>query len=71
MADAEKEQTDLTRLAVMEIVDGLAPLREMVTGELAHFERQGFTKEQARAIVAAEFVSVFGTRIESAATPPE
>lgn len=71
MAEAEKSPDDLARLAIMEMAEQLAPIHEFVTGEAAHYVRQGFTGEQARAIVAAEFSSIFGSRIEAAAARPE
>lgn len=64
-----KEQ-DALRLAMMEVAETLAPIHEMLLGEVAYFERQGFTREQARAIAAAEYTSIFGLRILNNATDP-
>lgn len=67
MADAE----DAMRLALMQMSESAAPIREFVLGEVAYYERQGFTREQARAMAAAEFISIFGIRILNAATDPD
>lgn len=58
------------RLALMAIADMFEPMHELVLGEVAHFQRQGFTIEQAHAMAAAEFVNAFGQRIEHGATMP-
>jgi hypothetical protein len=42
------------RLAFMEIADNMEPVHEFVMGEVAYFERQGFSPQQAREIVATE-----------------
>lgn len=59
------------RLAMMGIAENMIPLHELIEGEVAHFTRQGFTNEQARAMAAAEFVNAFGIQIYRAATRPE
>lgn len=59
------------RLALMEIAEQLVPLHELAAGEVAYFVRQGFTIEQAHAMVAAEFITVFGANIEAGATRPD
>lgn len=64
------EPADAMRLALMEIVGQLEPIHEFVMGEVAYFERQGFSAEQSRAMVAAEYTSIFGLRILNAATEP-
>jgi len=53
-ADAETDRNQAMRLVFMEIAEGMAPLREFIMGEVAYFERQGFTPCQAREIVATE-----------------
>jgi len=62
---------DAMRLALMTLSESAAPIREFVLGEVAYYERQGFTVEQARAMAAAEFTSIFGLRILNAATVPD
>lgn len=42
------------RLAFMEVAENMEPVHEFVMGEVAYFERQGFSPEQAREIVATE-----------------
>lgn len=65
------DELDPVRLTVMAIAESFAPLHDLVDGEVAHFLRQGFTIEQARAMTAAEFTNAFGQKIYSAATRPE
>lgn len=62
---------DVMRLVLMQMAEDIKPIREFLMGEVSYFERQGFTKEQARALAAAEFTSVFGTRILPTATAPD
>ena len=62
---------DDMRLALMDISEAVSPIREFVLGEIAYYEGQGFTKEQARAMAAAEFTSIFGLRILNSATEPQ
>jgi formylglycine-generating enzyme required for sulfatase activity len=64
-------EQDAMRLAMMGITEMAEPWHEWVLGEVAYFVRQGFTYEQARAMAAAEFVSIAGARIELGATRPE
>lgn len=65
------DRLDGVRLTVMALAENYVPLHEMLDGEVAHFVRQGFTLEQARAITAAEFVGTFGASIGMTATRPE
>lgn len=64
-------EPDAMRLTLMQMAEDVRPIREFLMGEVAYYERQGFTKEQARALAAAEFTSIFGMRILNAATAPE
>lgn len=64
------DSLDPVRLAAMAIAENYAALHDMISGEVAHFVRQGFTTEQARAMAAAEFVSTFGAAIGLTATRP-
>jgi hypothetical protein len=64
-------EMDPVRLAMMQIAESLAPIHELVDGEVAHFLRQGFTIEQAHALAAVEVVNAFGMKIYGAATRPE
>jgi hypothetical protein len=59
------------RISLMAVAEQLRPIHEFVAGELAYFIRQGFTLEQAHAMAAAEFTSVFGLRIANSATGAE
>lgn len=62
---------DGVRLAVMAMAENMIPLHEMIAGEVAYFQRQGFTTEQAHALAAAEFVGVFGAAIRREASYPD
>lgn len=63
MSDPSRQSLDMIRLALMEISESFAPFHEFIDGEVAHFERQGFTAREARAMTAAEFVATFGLNI--------
>ncbi len=71
MDHQQSNEEDAVRRGLLEITDGVRPLREFVLGEVAYYERQGFTMEQSRAMAAAEFTSIFGLRIATRATLPE
>lgn len=62
------DSADAMRLIMMTVAEQYAPMHELIAGEVAYFQRQGFTDEQARAMAAAEFVATFGSRIEGTAT---
>jgi hypothetical protein len=64
-------ESDALRLAMMGITEMVEPWHEWAVGEVAYYVRQGFTYEQARAMAAAEFVTLLGSRIESGATRPD
>lgn len=62
------EMADAMRLALMDIAEKLEPVHEFVLGGVAYYVRQGFTVEQAHAIAAAEYITIFGLRIANNAT---
>jgi hypothetical protein len=68
---SDEAEADRFRLVMMQFTDVTAAWHEWITGELAYFVGQGYTIEQAHAMAAAEYVSMFGTRIESGASRPE
>jgi hypothetical protein len=71
MTQPEDASMDDLRLSLMAFAENLAPVRELIHGEVAYFVRQGFTQEQARAIAATEFITLFGQRIENASSRPD
>lgn len=48
---------------VMEVADQIKPLHEFLDGQRTHFLSQGYSDDEARAMAAAIFVSIFGTGI--------
>lgn len=68
---AGDEMAQAMRLGLMAVAEQLAPLHEFVAGEVAYYERQGFTPEQARAMVSAEFMTLFGAKIPPIAPDSE
>lgn len=48
---------------MMELAEQLAPIHEFAAGEVAYFLGQGFSPQEALAMTAAEFCTVFGTMI--------
>lgn len=59
---------DWLRQFMMDLNDQVAPFHEWLAGQRAYFVGQGYTDDEARAMAAAEFVSVFGANITR--TPP-
>jgi hypothetical protein len=48
---------------MMQIAEAIKPMHEFLEGQVAYFASQGFTPQEALAMAAAEFVSIFGTMI--------
>jgi hypothetical protein len=49
--------------ALVELNAQVAPFHEFLAGQRAYFNSQGYTDDEARAMAAAEFVTVFGSSI--------
>ena len=58
-----EDPIDLMAGVLMTINDAVKPMHEWLDGQRSHFLRQGYTEDEARAMAAAMFVSVFGTNI--------
>lgn len=54
---------DAMRQVLLNLNAQVTPLREWLTGQRAYFLQQGYTDDEARAMAAALFVSVFGVNI--------
>lgn len=48
---------------MMQLTESIKPMHEWLAGQVAYFAGQGFTAQEALAMAAAEFVTVFGTAI--------
>ena len=48
---------------MMELAEQLKPIHEFIAGQVQYFLSQGFTPQEALALTAAEFVTLFGTNI--------
>lgn len=68
-APSESDPVEVTRRAMMHLNEQVTPFREWLAGHRAYFARQGYTADEARAMAAALFVTVFGARIPSQDEP--
>lgn len=61
----EETHTPATQFAeaMMQIAEMLTPMHEFARGQVAYFLSQGYKPEEALAMSAAEFVSIFGSAI--------
>lgn len=48
---------------MMDLAEQLKPIHEFVAGQVAYFLGQGFSPQEALAMTAAEFCTVFGSMI--------
>ncbi|MFI5839444.1 hypothetical protein ACIA8K_06990 [Catenuloplanes sp. NPDC051500] len=56
-------QVDAFRTMLLQLNGQVKPMHEWLAGQRAYFVGQGYTDDEARAMAAALFVSVFGTGI--------
>lgn len=54
------------RGALLMLNEQVQPIHEWLAGQRQYFRDQGYTEPEARAMSAAEFVTVFGTAIVTA-----
>ena len=47
--------------AMLAVSETIAPMHDWLAGERAFFAGQGYTADEARAMAAATYVTVFGT----------
>ncbi len=59
------------RQALLGFNEMVQPMHEWLDGQVSYFLGQGFTDAEARAMAAAEFVTVFGTAIPRTTTNGE
>ncbi|GAA0528659.1 hypothetical protein GCM10010172_06570 [Paractinoplanes ferrugineus] len=57
------DATDALRQALLELNEQVKPMHEWLAGQRSYFLAQGYTDDEARAMSAAEFVTMFGTPI--------
>jgi hypothetical protein len=57
------------RAALLTLNDQVKPIHEWLTGQRQYFLSQGYTEPEARAMSAAEFVTVFGNSIHNSPAP--
>jgi hypothetical protein len=48
---------------MMALAETIEPMHDFLAGQITYFRSQGFTPQEALAMAAAEFVSIFGTAI--------
>jgi hypothetical protein len=59
------EQLDGVRNALMDMSEAVVqPMREWLTGQRAYFVARGYTEDEARAMAAVTYVTVFGSTIK-------
>lgn len=66
---AEKEQAFASQL--LAITTAMSPMREWLAGQRQYFLGEGYTQDEARAMAAASYVFMFGTRISPDLEPDE
>jgi hypothetical protein len=54
-----------TRRSLMYLSDRVEPIHEWLAGQRTYFLAQGYSSNEARAMAAALFVTVFGTSIRA------
>ena len=60
---AEDPATQELRVALMQLNEQVKPMHEWLEGQLMYFLSQGYTRQEALAMSAAQFVTVFGSAI--------
>ena len=62
MSDQE-QATKILAEGMMALAEMIKPMHEFLAGQVEYFASQGFRPEEAMAMAAAEFCTVFGTMI--------
>lgn len=57
-----KEAVSLAQ-GMLELAAAIEPMHEFLAGQVAYFASQGYTPQEALAMSAAEFVTIFGSSI--------
>jgi hypothetical protein len=60
----EDEAANAMRSLFLQFNEQVKPFHEWLDGQRNHFRSQGYTDDEARAMAAAEFVTVFGSCIQ-------
>jgi hypothetical protein len=62
---AHTDVLDSLRQVLLRHRDLLIPLHEFIDGEVAHFQRQGFTAAEARTLTVIEFAMAMAANISN------
>ncbi len=60
---ANRDAAAMMASAMLDLSDATAPMHDWLAGERAYFLSQGYTPDEARALAAATYVSIFGNQI--------
>ena len=63
MNNPDQQTADDLRHTMLYLNEQVSPIHEWLTGQRTYFTGQGYTDDEARAMSAALFVTVFGTHI--------
>ena len=64
-----REAAQAMAQGMIELAGMIEPMHEFVQGQVVYFLGQGFRPEEALAMAAAEFVTIFGTMIQRTLPP--